>query len=352
MKRYTTIILTIALVSACSKSTVTFDQPEAIAIVPVTANMTKAAVNGTPEGQELLIWANYATNGTNTQVGDIYLDRALFSEKSDNVWTGNGQDYFWPKSGKLTLSGCTSLPAENGIIAYHYADDTATTDINEANTITVTGYKQSLDPAETVDFIWFNQTGPVNQDRTENNLPITLSHALTWVTIQVQGFGGSIGWNVESIKLKNVINQGDLTCAKSGDKSVATWKNITADPSENEFVVYQAPQTGKNPYFVLAETAKPIETTPAGTVLIPQTPVTMEVMYHTTGTPNNATLRTKELDLKISETAADNFWAAGKHYVYTVTFNPYKISFTVATDDTWANNDTSVDEYVNEEIIP
>ena len=210
MKRYTTIILTIALVSACSKSTVTFDKPEAIAIVPVTANMTKAAVNGTPEGQDLLIWANYAEAGTNTTVGDTYLDRAVFAKKG-GVWTGKEQDYFWPKSGKLTLSGCTSLAEGNGTIAYHYADDTATTDINEANTITVTGYKQSLDPAMTVDFLWFNQTGPVNQDRTENNLPITLSHALTWVTIQVQGFGGSIGWNVESIKLKNVKNQGNLT---------------------------------------------------------------------------------------------------------------------------------------------
>lgn len=350
MKR-TLLILTLAIVSACTKSTVTLDQPEAIAIVPVTAHMTKAAVSGTPEGQDLLIWANYAEKGTNTLVGDVYFDRALFA-KNGTVWTGKDQDYFWPKSGALTLSGCTSLPAENGTIAYHYADDASTDGINEANTITVTGYKQSLDPAETVDFLWFNQTDPVNQDRTENNLPITLSHALTWVTIQVQGFGGSIGWNVESIKLKNVINQGNLTCAKSGDKSVATWTNITADPAENEFVVYQAPKAGENPYFVLSSGAQDIETTAAGTVLIPQTPVTMEVKYHTTGTPTDATLRTKELDLKISETAADNFWQAGKHYVYTVTFNPYKITFSVVEDNTWENTDKNVDEYKDTEIQP
>jgi hypothetical protein len=346
MKR-TLLILTLAIVLACTKSTVTLDQPEAIAIVPVTAHMTKAAVSGTPEGQDLLIWANYATKGTNTAVGDVYFDRALFA-KNGTVWTGKGQDYFWPKSGALTLSGCTSLPEGNGSIAYYYADDTATDDINEANTITVTGYKQSLNPAETVDFLWFNQTGPVNQDRTENNLPITLSHALTWVTIQVQGFGGSIGWNVESIKLKNVKNQGNLTCATSG----AAWKNEIADPSSNEFVVYQAPTTGENPYFVLAETAKTIETTPAGTVMIPQRPVIMEVKYHTTGNPTEATLRTKELDLKISDDLTKNIWQAGKHYVYTVTFNPYKITFSVVEDNTWDNTDKNVDEYKDTEIQP
>ena len=346
MKR-TLLILTLATVLACTKSTVTLNQPEAIAIVPVTAHMTKAAVNGTPEGQDLLIWANYAEKGTNTLVGDVYFDRALFA-KNGTVWTGKDQEYFWPKSGALTLSGCTSIPAENGTIAYHYADDTATTNINEANTITVTGYKQSLNPANTVDFLWFNQTAATNMDRQVGNMSVEMKHALTWVTIQVQGFGGSIDWNVESIKLKNVINKGDLTCATSG----AAWENKAADPAENEFVVYQAPKAGENPYFVLAETAKAIETTQAGTVMIPQRPVTMEVKYHTTGTPTDATLRTKELDLKISETAADNFWQAGKHYVYTVTFNPYKITFSVVEDNTWENTDKKVDEYKDTEIQP
>ncbi len=344
MKR-TLLILTLAIVSACTKSTVTLDQPEAIAIVPVTAHMTKAAVNGTPEGQDLLIWANYATAGTNTLVGDVYFDRALFAKKG-TVWTGKDQDYFWPKSGALTLSGCTSLPTGDGTIAYHYADDASTDGINEANTITVTGYKQSLDPANTVDFLWFNKTDATNLDRKQGNMAVEMKHALTWVTIQVQGFGGSIGWNVESIKLKNVINQGDLTCATSG----AAWKNEIADPSSNEFVVYQAPTTGENPYFVLSSDAKDIETTKAGTVLIPQTPVIMEVKYHTTGNPTDATLRTKELDLKISDDPTKNIWEAGKHYIYTVTFNPYKITFTVATDDTWANTDKNVDEYTDSEI--
>ena len=118
-------------------------------------------------------------------------------------------------------------------------------------------------------------------------------------------------------------------------------------------MVYQAPKTGENPYFVLSSGAQDIEkTTAAGTVLIPQTPVTMEVKYHTTGTPTDATLRTKELDLKISDDPTKNIWQAGKHYVYTVTFNPYKITFSVQEDNTWGEEGEEIKDYVDSEIQP
>ena len=345
MKRYTTIILTLALV-ACSKSSVTFDEPAAIAIQPVSEGMTKAAVGATPTGQELLIWANYTDKGTNTNAGDTYLDRAVFAKDATGLWTGKEQEYFWPKSGTVALSGCTSLPDAKGSISYNYSE----------NKIKVEGYKQSLNTAETVDFIWFNQTAPTNLDRTNENLAVVMNHALTWVTIQVKGFGGSEGWKVESITLKGVKDTGNLTCTTAGP----VWDTVGQSGDNTDITVFQAHTTGSTTdYFTLTGTARDIENHPRGTVLIPQTPVRMEVKYHTTDSPSDgsngnspSTLRSKILDLRISETPADNFWAAGKHYVYTVTFNPYKISFTVATDDTWANNDTNVDEYVNEEIIP
>lgn len=338
MKRYTTIILTLALV-ACSKSSVTYDEPGTIAIQPVSEGMTKAAVGATPTGQELLIWANYYHKGTNTNVGDTYLNGAVFAEDATGLWTGKEQEYFWPKSGTIALSGCTSLPDANGSISYNYSE----------NKIKVKGYKQSLNTAETVDFIWFNQTAPTNLDRTDKNLAVVMNHALTWVTIQVKGFGGSEGWKVESITLKGLKDTGDLTCTTAGP----AWDTVRQSGDNTDITVFQAHTTGSTTdYFPLTGTAQDIENHEKGTVLIPQTPVQMEVKYHTTDSPSASTLRSKTLDLKISETPADNFWAAGKHYVYTVTFNPYKISFTVATDDTWANNNTNVDEYVNEEIIP
>lgn len=347
MKRYTTIIFTIVLVSACSKSIVTYEQPETIAIAPVTAGMTKAAVSGTPAGQDLLVWANYASAGTHTLVGDAYLSGAVFSEQ-ESVWTGKDQDYFWPKSGALTLSGCTALPPGNGTIAYSYDD----------NTISVTNYVQSLEPAKTVDFLWFPQTPPSNLDRKTGNLSVEMKHALTWVTIKVQGFGGSVGWKVQSIKLKGIDDKGCFVCGYDSidNKHKVSWARTSRSDEDNEFIVYQSPfqegSTTEYNYFTLSENATDIENTSQGTVLIPQTPVQMKVEYHTTDTPSPSTLRSKTLDLKISDIEADNFWQAGKHYVYTVTFNPYKISFSVVEDNTWKNTPTNVDEYVNEEIIP
>jgi hypothetical protein len=343
MKRYTTIILTLALV-ACSKSSVTYDEPGTIAIQPVSEGMTKAAVGATPTGQELLIWANYTDKGTNTNAGDTYLNRAVFAKDATGLWTGKEQEYFWPKSGTVALSGCTSIPDANGSISYNYSE----------NKIKVEGYKQSLNTAETVDFIWFNQTAPTNLDRTNENLAVVMNHALTWVTIQVKGFGGSEGWKVESITLQGIKDTGDLTCTTAGP----VWD--VDQSGANNIIVFQAPTTGSSTeYFTLTGEAQNIENHQKGTVLIPQTPVQMEVKYHTTGSPSDgsygnspSTLRSKTLDLKISETPADNFWQAGKHYVYTVTFNPYKITFSVS-DSSWEEDvDTNVNNYVDSEIKP
>lgn len=339
MKRYTTIILTLALV-ACSKSSVTYDEPGTIAIQPVSEGMTKAAVGATPTGQELLIWANYTDDkGTNTNAGDTYLNEAVFAKDATGLWTGKEQEYFWPKSGTIALSGCTSLPDANGSISYNYRE----------NKIKVEGYKQSLNTAKTVDFIWFNQTAPTNLDRTNENLAVVMNHALTWVTIQVKGFGGSEGWKVESITLKGVKDTGSLTCTTAGP----AWDTVRKSGDNTDITVFQAPTTGSSTeYFTLTDKAQNIENYQDGTVLIPQTPVQMEVKYHTTDSPSASTLRSKTLDLKISETPADNFWAAGKHYVYTVTFNPYKITFSVS-DSSWEEDvDTNVNNYVDSEIIP
>ena len=335
MKKYITIILTLVLVS-CTKSAVTYDEPGAIGIQPVSEGMTKAAVGVTPAGQDLLIYANYTEGQT---AGTPYLNAAVFSESGSNIWMGKDETYFWPKSGKITLSGCTALPSKFGTVEYSYAD----------NTISIQNYKQSLNTAETVDFIWFNQTEGTNLDRTDDNLAVVMNHALTWVTIQVKGFGGSEGWKVESVKLLGLKDTGTLTCRTTGPE----WTNVSKTVTDTDIIVFKAPTVNNETnHFTLEGEAKDIENTAKGTVLIPQTPVQMEVKYHTTDNPTTETLRTKTLDLQISENEANNFWAAGKHYIYTVTFNPYKITFSVAQSGWGDEEQKDVKDYVNSEIEP
>lgn len=327
MKKYITIILTLATLAACTKSEVTYEQPGAIAIQPVSQGMTKAAVTAVPKDQELLIYANYVDPGHSDQdAGDPYLNAAVFAEESSTgIWTGKGQTYFWPKSGTISLAGCTNY----GEVVYSYDD----------NTFTVEDYEQSLNPSETVDFIWFGKTQGVNYDLKTNNLAVTMNHALTWVTIQVKGFGGSVDWKIRSIKLKGVKDKGSLTCTTTGP----TWTSVDATAVNQIFTVYS--ETDQSKYFTLDDEAKPIENVTGGTVLIPQTPVIMEVEYQA-----GSAWKTKELDLKISDT--NNKWEAGKHYIYDVTFNPYKITFKVNTNESWDNTDKTVDQFVDSEINP
>lgn len=342
---YIGMVTAALMTAACAKTEVSYDTPSEIALAPVVEGMTKAAVaaGAAPTGQDLVVWANYAevdANLTTAEEGDSYFENAVFTDSdSDNIWTGRDQVYFWPKSGKITLSGCTELEETQGTVAYDFTN----------NKITVGNYKQSLNPSETVDFLWFNKTDPTNLDRQTGDLELSLNHALSWVTVKVQGFGGSVGWNIESIILKNVQDAGVLSCTTAG----AEWENVTVSSGTNEFVVYQAPETGgEKDYLVLTADPQNIENTPNGTVLIPQTPVQMEIGYHTTPNPSPSTLRSKTLDLKISDDPAMNIWEAGKHYTYSITFNPYKITFSVDTSTSWEEESSDIDKYVDSEINP
>ncbi len=315
----------LAVAAACTKSEVTYDQQESIAIKPMTSGMTKAAVGTTPTGQELLIYANY-------EDGRAYLNKAVFSERTTGIWMGADQDYFWPKSGLVKFAGCTNLPAEYGTVNYSFSN----------NLISVANYKQDLDPAKTVDFLWFNQTEAINNGLTGGaTLEANFSHALTWVTIQGAGFGGSVGWKIKSITLKGVQDKGSLTCKTTGPQ----WENVSETAANQTFTVYS--EADPTNYITLEENPANIETIPGGTVLIPQTPVTMTIEYST-----GSAWKTKDLDLKISDDPTKNFWEAGKHYVYSITFNPYKITFKISGGKWDGEEEEVINEYVDSEIEP
>ena len=300
-------MMIMALSASCAKSGVIYDMQESISIKPLTTNMTKAAVGTTPTGQELVIYANYTEGQT---PGTVFFDKAVFEEDTPGIWTGKAQEYYWPKIGLLTFAGHTNLPAEYGNVEYSYVD----------NTISVLDYKQSLNPAETIDFLWFNQTEATNNHLTgKANLEPLFNHALTWITVQGIGKEDSIGWQIRRLTLKGIKDKGSLTCTAGGP----VWKNVTETSTDQFFHIYK--ETDPTKYYALQEKATPIESTARGTVLIPQEPLMLEIEYL-----NGTIWETIDVDLKISDDSTKNFWNAGKHYVYNLTFNPYKISFSVS----------------------
>lgn len=297
--------------ASCTKTEVYYGPSEAIAIKPVTGTITKGAVQGAPTGQQLSLYANYTD-------GRTYLDNALFAEKvsGSGIWEGAGDNvYFWPKSGQIQLAGHTYIPSSVGTPVYN----------NTANTFVVNPYIQPLSTSSAVDFLWFNKTNAVNNTATGDELAVNLQHAMTWVTINAYGVSGSIGWKIKSVSFLDVLNKGTLTCKASGPE----WQNVTADTSGADLTVYSGT-------FTLSATPQAVENpqSPSGILLLPQTPTQMSITYETAG----GSEITKPLDLKISDVPADNKWEAGKHYVYNLLFNPYKIEFTVNVDNSWTSN--------------
>ena len=322
MKNVINILAAVILLAACTKTEVTYDSPSEIAFSPVAENMTKAAVvNGAaPADQALLVWANYAevassssSSYSDAEVGDAYLVAKEFSSSDNKVWTNS--DCFWPKSGALTFAGCTKPSV--GTVSYVYDD----------NKIQVSGFQQSVNTSESIDLMWFNKTTPANNGLSEDSEPleIEMHHALAWVTIKAYGGGSSKDWIITNITMDNVVLGGDVLCTTDGAVwTISETTEETKDLTTNDVAIYNGnQQVGTNPNMA-------VETTSNGTLLVPQKPKSISITYKTS---SDGATTTKPLNLKLSDDPSNNKWEAGKHYIYTLFFNPYKIEFTVATEN-------------------
>ena len=334
MKRHIYIFALLLAVS-CSKTEINYDSPSEIVIAPVAEGMTKAAIAGgdAPIGQTLAVWANYETvENTTATAGSPYLSEALFVHK-DGVWTGQDYNYFWPKQGTLSFAGC-SVPAEgNGEVAYDYP----------ANTISVTGFKQPASTAQSLDMMWFNKTAGQNNSSSGANLQVEMKHALAWITVQAYGKDASKQWVITELAFDNVVLGGHLVCKTTGPTwTITETTDDTKTNTDNDVLVYSGSHA-------LGDIPKPVETVENGTLLVPQKPKTLKVSYKTN--PSSSVVTHKDLDFA---EGGPTQWEAGKHYIYTILFNPYKISFSVKTESlTWGVvGDKVVNEYDDHEINP
>lgn len=316
MMKYIHIAFSIVLLLAsCSKTYVSYEQPSEIMFVPVADGITKAAINsGLPEGQILAVWANYVTADpafTTAQVGAPYLKSALFAEEADGIWAGSDYNYFWPKKGTLAFAGCSMPDSGNGEVGYDYAEDE----------ITVSGFKQPANTAGTLDLMWFNKTdnSGAGFGAGTSSVAVVLDHALSWITVQVYGASASEAWTITDITLKDVVSEGSVTCGKTIG---AVW-DITDHDGTDENDSYPDMTIYNGEEVTVGSEPHTLESVPGGTIVIPQKPKVLSVTYR----QNSDHLLTKEIDLSAEGTIE---WEAGKHYTYTLFFNPYKIDFTVS----------------------
>ena len=214
MKKIISIVLGVAALAACTKTSVSYEQPGEIALAPVTrANMTKAAITGTtfPTTNDMGVYAFYNAGKLAGTLKDVFLDGSAaylnnveFVNRTGSGNWGGSTSYYWPKTGSLVFAAYSPKAAD---LAYDAAKD-------EFSTKTETDYVQSADLAKTVDLLWSPMTDK-SHDKTTISVPMVFNHAMSWVTVQaVAANTESEGkFKVKSVKLNGIVNKGTFKTA-------------------------------------------------------------------------------------------------------------------------------------------
>ena len=328
MKKILLSLLAVAALASCSKMTVEYEAPQEIGFKAVAGNMTKASgLSGSlATTQKLGIWAFWDKDGATGAVSgsgfsayeDNYLVNALFSHKNGS-WGGSGNGYPWPANGALVFSGYTT-PGSNTLTTLEVTAVESTTTAGVAYDFANDKmYFTNYDNTSEFDLCWFGRTASSYNYRADGTaVPVTLSHALSWISIDVYGTGTPIGnWTITSMTLKNAVTKGTATC----EGAIATWEPIT----NSNINVY----TGGNHVLTAAsETEKDGNKIYSGVrltnnLVIPSLPVELTVNY--SFLVNGVTKTdSKTVSLKLNPDNNQN-WQSGIHYIYTLNFKGNEI---------------------------
>lgn len=321
MKKIISIVLGVAALAACTKTSVSYEQPGEIALAPVTrANMTKAAITGAtfPTTNDMGVYAFYnAGKDAGTSKVDFlansaaYLNNVEFVNRTGSNNWGGKTSYYWPKTGSLVFAAYSPSAAA---LAYDEQKDE----------FSAASYAQSADLSSTVDLLWSPMTAK-SHDKTTTAVPMVFYHAMSWVTVQAVAANSDSDskFKIKLVELNGIANKG----AFKTDGATIGWTPSETDKptltvfSDNNYKVVELPTTDK-PVQALENNAK-------GTVVIPQSlgdAATLTVVFsqmmptgkwsadqNLTFTLNKCTTGEPAVALKK--------WDNGKHYIYTLNFN-------------------------------
>lgn len=335
MKKIFFSIVALAALAACTKSEVAYEASAEIGFAPAVKNITKAAMaNGATLSTDnnLGVWAYWngvegtveAEAATYANYTDSYLANAVFTNRSETVnWGGSEEPYYWPTNGALVFAGYNMPKTGTPTVTAAYSG--LGTDV-----MTFTNFTQSTDLSETFDLCWFGKTSRSYNNRDNGAaVSVTMSHALTWITIKVKGDATTTvednEWKVTKVTLKDVNTVGtEGICKFEGDpvKPTATWTSSTPD----DIVVKDVEQK-------LTNEAVAYESTTNGLVVIPQTPVMLEVEYEY---PVSGVYKDGKATINLSLTGHKDMngtaitetidtWKSGTHYIYTLLFKANEI---------------------------
>ena len=344
MKKFLYILAALAFV-ACSKTETNYDTTHngELVVVPAASNITKAAITDGvyPESNHIALFAYHAPRVQAGEVqnyerfSDSYLyDTEYFysgTEQSTRIWSGLKSSYYWPITGSMVFAGyALQPPTATGERPESPKIGTNVTYTLTTDKLEIEGYTQSTDAASTFDFLYFGRTkNSYNNRRTGEPIALTFKHALSWITINVEGGNGALinghVWSVANVKLAGIQTTGDFTYTGTATDETVNWVT-PATPSTTEFVIYDSQYKDKDGNAVgakpLTSAMTTVENVANGTLVIPQTAATLWVTISYVSPAGDVI--TEDIDIDLSDYTTDG-WKAGKRYIYELTFDPQEI---------------------------
>ena len=312
MKKIFFSLLAVAALASCAKTEAVYMEDQAeIKIKPATALATKANVLAAIDGTEYPVaenfdvyayWANLpagseftTTDGVTTYLGE---NGAVEFTNKGNYWGGT-TTYYWPKNGSLRFA------------AYSPSNVDMAHDL-DSDTYTVEGYEHPTTTATTWDLLVAPTSKSYTAMTAAENVSVVFEHALSWITVKVAAKDAEAAkaFDIKKVTINDVNSVADLNAAMADGIQVEEWSNHNTPVG---YVVYEGSQA-------VTETATVIETTPDGTVIIPQATTTITVDYTQNALEGTPALDNQQVTVDLVLDAEDSPWEPGKHYVYTLVF--------------------------------
>ena len=342
MKKIFFSFLAIGALASCAKTDAVYEDVQSeIKLAPVAALQTKANVLAAIDGTEYPTAENFDVYGywKNVGAGEIYTDGAsYFGEEGvefvnkGNYW-GGAKTYYWPKNGALRFA------------AYSPADlDLAHEQVGDV--FSVDGYVQPSNTAETWDFLVAPTSESYTAMTAAENVSIVFKHALSWITLKVKAKDAEAAevFTIKNVTINDVNTTAYFEASMLDGIQNEEWKNLGTPV---EYVVFDGEQgvTGE---------AAVIETTTAGTLVIPQATTNVTVVFDQKGVNGTLDMTNMEVTLDLVLDQDDEPWKPGYHYTYTLIFGLDEILINPSVED-WTeyvwNADGTQGEITTEEPV-
>ena len=322
MKKIFFSFLAIAALASCAKTEAVYEGADSeIKLAPVAAKQTKANVLGAIDGTEYPTAENFDVYGywKNVGAGETYTDGqsyfggAVEFTNKGNYW-GGVTPYYWPKNGALRFAAYSPADLD---LAHNQEGDTFSG-----------AYTQPSKTNETWDFLVAPTSESYTAMTAAENVSIVFEHALSWITLQVKAKDAAAEnvFTIKSVTINGVNTTADFKASMLGKDMVdyESWSNWDAAA---EYVVFDGEQG------VIGE-AKVIETTPAGTLVIPQATTNVTVVFDQKGVNGTMDMTDMEVTLDLNLDLDEEPWRPGYHYTYTLIFGLDEILINPSVD-TW-----------------